>query len=250
MRKIVLILLGLIIRVYAIGQIVNIESRRIHTDTTGWAGSFGGNFNFSKNVDEIFSTSLFAHLQYKTSRNLYLIYGDYSFLKGAEKKLSDNAFFHLRYNRKLSGLVRWEVFTQLQNNKITKIEKRFLAGTGPRFKVSGADLVYIYIGVLAMFEHERELTDPAVYYNDIRNSDYISITFKPLSNLELISTTFYQPRMDKWSDYRILNQEVVQLSITQKLSLTVNWDFLYDRFPVADIPRSTYSFATGLKFAF
>ena len=29
-------------------QIVNVESRRIQTDTTGWAGSFGGNINLSK----------------------------------------------------------------------------------------------------------------------------------------------------------------------------------------------------------
>ena len=57
-------------------QIVNVESRRIQTDTTGWAGSFGGNVNLSKNVDRVFSASAFAHLQYKNSKNLILFLGD------------------------------------------------------------------------------------------------------------------------------------------------------------------------------
>ena len=109
-------------------QIVNVESRRIQTDTTGWAGSFGGNINLSKNVEQVFSASAFAHLQYKNSRNLYLFLGDYSFLKGAQKKYTDNTFFHLRYNHKFSDLVRWEVFTQLQTNKITKIDNRSSRG--------------------------------------------------------------------------------------------------------------------------
>ena len=84
--RIVFALLLVMTGITASGQIVNVESRRIQTDTTGWAGSFGGNVNLSKNVDRVFSASAFAHLQYKNSKNLYLFLGDYSFLKGAQKK--------------------------------------------------------------------------------------------------------------------------------------------------------------------
>jgi hypothetical protein len=122
---------------------VNLETLRIQTDTTGWAWIIEVNINLSKNVDQVFSASAFAHLQYKNSKNLYLFLGDYSFLKGAQKKYTDNTFFHLRYNHKFSNLIRWEVFTQLQTNKITKIENRFLAGTGPRFKLSGSGMLQI-----------------------------------------------------------------------------------------------------------
>ena len=106
--RIVFFVLLIITGVPASAQIVNVESRRIQTDTTGWAGSFGGSINLSKNVDKVFSASAFAHLQYKNSKNLYLFLGDYAFLKGAQKKYTDNTFFHLRYNHKFSNLVRWE----------------------------------------------------------------------------------------------------------------------------------------------
>lgn len=235
---------------HAGAQIVNVESSRIQTDTTGWAGSFGGNINVAKNVEKVFSAGGFAHLQYKNSKNLYLFLGDYSFLKGSGKKYTDNTFFHLRYNRKFSNLLRWEVFTQLQTNKITRISSRFLAGTGPRLKLSGSGKLNVYFGVLVMYEYERELITPPVTHHDVRNSSYLSFTFKPTATLEIVSTTFYQPRLDKWGDFRILNQESANLSVTQKLSATLNWNYLYDRFPVEGIPRRNYTFSTGLKYAF
>lgn len=236
--------------VFTKAQIVNIESRRIHTDTTGWAGSFGGNFSIAQNVDRVFSASAFAHLQYKTQKNLYLFLGDYSFLKGANTKYLDNMFYHLRYNRKLSERIRWEVFTQLQTNKITKIDNRFLAGAGPRFKLSGSGKLQVYLGVLFMYEYEKELTEPPVFHHDIRNSSYLTFTYKPLPNFELVSTTFYQPRMDKFKDFRILNQESANLSITQQLSATLNWNYLYDQYPAAEVPKINYTFSTGFKYAF
>mgnify|MGYP001054515846 CR=1 FL=1 len=248
--RVVLLLLLAIAGTNANAQIVNVESRRIQTDTTGWAGSFGGNINLAKNVDKVFSASAFAHLQYKNSKNLYLFLGDYSFLKGAKKKYTDNTFFHLRYNRKISNLLRWEIFTQLQTNKITKIGNRFLAGMGPRFKLSGSGMLQVYLGVLAMYEYEKELTEPPVSHHHIRNSSYLSFTLKPTATLEIISTTFYQPRLNKWGDFRILNQESANLAITQKLSATINWNYLYDHFPVAGVPKSNYTLSTGFRYAF
>jgi hypothetical protein len=248
--RIVFPLLLVIAGMPAGAQIVNVESRRIQTDTTGWAGSFGGSINLAKNVDKVFSAGAFAHLQYKNSKNLYLFLGDYSFLKGAQKKYTDNTFFHLRYNRKISNLLRWEVFTQLQTNKISKIDNRFLTGMGPRFKLSGSGILQVYLGVLAMYEYERELTEPPVSHHHVRNSSYLSFTLKPTATLEIISTTFYQPRLDQWGDFRILNQESANLSITQKLSATINWNYLYDQFPVEGIPRSNYTFSTGFTYAF
>lgn len=232
------------------GQIVNIESRRIQTDTTGWSGSFGGSVSLAKNVNKVFSANAFAHLQYKNRKNLYLFLGDYSFLKGAQKKYTDNTFIHLRYNHKLSNLIRLEAFTQLQTNKITKIDSRFLAGMGPRFKLSGTELLNVYLGVLVMYEYEKELTEPPVSHHHIRNSSYLSFTLKPTATLEIVSTTFYQPKLDQWSDFRISNQESANLSITEKLSATINWNYLYDQVPVDGVPRSNYTFSTGFKYAF
>src|SRR5690606_6788889 len=91
-------------------QIVNIESQRIQTDTIGWAGSVLGEFTLTKDVQQVFSANLGAHIQYKTEKDLYFLLGDYAFLKGNEQKYIDNTFFHFRYNHKWTPAVRGEFF--------------------------------------------------------------------------------------------------------------------------------------------
>lgn len=248
--RIIFFLLCTAAGIHVNAQIVNVESRRIQTDTTGWAGSFGGSMNITKNVDRVFSANTFAHLQYKNKKSLYLLLGDYTFLKGNQKKYSDNIFLHLRYNRKIVDFLRWELFSQLQSNKITKIDTRFLTGMGPRFKISGTGLLHVYLGLLTMYEYEKELTTPPGFHYNIRGSNYLSFTIKPTATLEIISTTFYQPLYSNWKDFRILNQESVSLTITNNLSATINWDYLDDKFPVEGVPQRTYAFSTGLKYAF
>jgi len=118
-------------------QIVNIETQRLQSDTTGWLGTLGSNFLFEKNAVEILNINLNAHVEYKTKKSLYLFLANYNLLKGSGQTLSDNLFYHLRYNYKITKWLRWEVFTQLQQNSVTGIDLRLLAGTGPRFKLSG-----------------------------------------------------------------------------------------------------------------
>lgn len=231
-------------------QIVNVESLRIQTDTTGFAGNVGGDFTITKDVAQIFSANAYATIQYKSKKNTYLLLGNYSFLRGADKKLLNKLFTHFRYDRKITRFFRMEGFTQLQFNKITKIDTRFLIGAGPRFKIPTRDKWKTYVGILFMYEYEKELTDPIIYHHVVRNSSYLSFTFTPNDIVKLVSTTFYQPKIDEFSDFRILNQESIEFSISKKLSATMNWSYLYDARPVAGIPNSNYTFSTGIKYEF
>lgn len=45
-----------------------------------------------------------------------------------------------------------EVFTQLQQNNVTGIDLRLLAGTGPRFKLSETKTIALFAGTAAMYE--------------------------------------------------------------------------------------------------
>ncbi|HYJ65931.1 MAG TPA: DUF481 domain-containing protein, partial [Parafilimonas sp.] len=187
-------------------QIVNIETQRLQSDTTGWLGTLGSNFLFEKNAVEILNINLNAHVEYKTKKSLYLFLANYNLLKGSGQTLSDNLFYHLRYNYKINKWLRWEVFTQLQQNSVTGIDLRFLAGTGPRFKLSGTKTFAFYAATAAMFEYEKEVTTPPIYHRDIRSSSYVTATFEPTDNAEFVGTVFYQPLYNNFNDYRILNE--------------------------------------------
>jgi Protein of unknown function, DUF481 len=231
-------------------QIVNIESSRMQSDTTGWMGTAGTSFNFIKNMEKVTQINLNAHVQYKTQKDLWLIIGHYGFLKGGGEKFVRNSFGHFRYNHKLNGWLRWEVFTQVQSNYITQIDSRYLSGTGPRFKLADTKLFHLYAASLFMYEHEKERTLPPVIHNDIRNSSYISFTIKPGNNIEIISTTFYQPLLKKLKDYRILNESVLKARTGKHFSLTIAYNYLNDRFPAGISPKTTYELLMGLQYDF
>jgi hypothetical protein len=231
-------------------QIVNIESARMQSDTVGWMGMAGTSFNFIKNTARITQINLNAHIQYKTKKDLWLLITHYGFLKGGSEKFVRNSFAHFRYNHKLNPWLRWEVFTQLQSNYITQIDSRYLLGTGPRFKLADTKIFHLYAACLFMFEHEKELTSPAVFHNDIRNSSYISFTIRPNEYLEFISTTFYQPLVEKIKDYRILNESVLKAKTGKHLSMTIAYNYLDDRFPAGTSPQTTYEVLMGLQYDF
>lgn len=235
--------------VHSTAQIVNIENARMHSDTTGWMGSTGAAVSLTKNTTQVFSADADAHLQYKTKKNLYLLLGSYGFLKGAGTKLIDNMFLHFRYNYKLTKVLRWEAFTQIQNNRVTGISSRFLLGTGPRFKLVDNKLARIYLASLIMYEREDETTDDIIQ-NNVRNSSYVSFTITPNKHVELVSTTFFQPKPDDWNDFRILNEVSLRVKAAKRIDVRINWNYLNDSKPVEGVPSVNYSLSTGFDYSF
>lgn len=247
--------LSILISIYsfpAASQIVNIESSRMQSDTVGWLGGLGTAFSFSQNTRKIFQADFETHIQYKTSNDqgLWLILGNLGFLKVNDNRFVSDGLFHLRYNRKVNEWLRWEFFGQFQNNVVTQIDSRLLFGTGPRFKLSKSGKFRLYAACLFMYEDEKERTNPVIRHSDFRNSSYISFTWLPRNNIELISTTYFQPLLKNFSDYRILNQAVFKIKATPHFGMSVKWNYLHDRFPAGTAPLTTYSFATGLTYEF
>jgi hypothetical protein len=236
--------------VYVEAQIINVENARIHSDTTGWMGSIGALLSLTKNTEEVFLVQLNAHVQYKTKKDLFLILGNYGFLSGSSENLINNSFLHLRYNRKLNTLIRLELFTQVLQNPVTKIDYRFLTGAGPRFKVMEKKKFRLYAASLVMHEYERELDVFKTIHNDIRSSSYISFSYMPNENTELINTFFYQPLFNYINDYRILDQLKFSVKAGKKLALTFNLNYLYDNKPASGVPLINYTISTGLEYNF
>ena len=231
-------------------QIVNIESQRLQSDTTGWLGSLGSNFLFQKDAVQVININLNAHVEYKTTKSLYLFLADYNLLRGSGQTLSNNLFYHLRYNYKINSWLRWEAFTQLQRNSVTGIDMRFLTGTGPRFKLGKSKKIALYAGTSAIYEYEKEETIPITYHHNIRSSSYFTTTYKPSDNPDIVFTLFYQPLYKNVSDYRVLNEITARFKISKHFLFTTGWSYLYDSRPVASIPGLNYSVTNGIEYDF
>lgn len=233
-------------------QIVNIECERIKTDTTGWSGDTKLGVNLFKDVNSGFTFFNESHLQYKTPRNLYLLKAAGYFTEYNSKQISNAAFLHLRHNMKITPWLRMEEFTQIQDNKITGIDLRYLLGAGPRFKIFQKEKSAMYFAALPMFEYEEDLYPGKrkVIEKNFRLSTYLSLTWQANAILTLVHTTYYQPLLRNINDFKIFSESKLRLSISKHAAIEIGYRFIYDNDPIPGIPGSIYYLDNSLKFSF
>ena len=231
-------------------QIINTESLRMVTDTSGWTGSIGLNVGFIKNVKDLVRVKNDIHIQYKKQKHLILFVNHIGFERADEADFVNKGVQHLRYNYRFHKQVAWEAFLQNQYNAISKIDYRRLAGTGFRAKLSKSEKYKIYFGSLIMFENEKTTEETPVALEDWRNSSYLSFSFYFNKKMTLVSTTYYQPLLRQTSDYRLSNQSIFTLKLYKNLSFKSTLNLTFDAFPVLDVPKQQYSLSNGLVYHF
>ena len=250
MKNCLLILLFLGIALSASNaQIINMESKRISTDTTGFSGKMGVSLAASRFTQSFVSADVSGQIQYKTTKNLYLLVGDFQLVNAGGESFNNSGYGHFRYNRKFNDVIRGELFSQIQYNSVTKISRRVLNGIGLRFKLSPHENAKIYWGFAYMNEYE-ELSDPKIINKDHRLSSYFTFTLLPVENISFRNTTYVQPKIDDFNDYRLANSTLLNFGITKNLRFTTVFSFLYDSRPPIDIPTINYQVKNGLNYTF
>ncbi|WP_431137025.1 DUF481 domain-containing protein [Psychroserpens mesophilus] len=237
---------------YTHAQVINIETLRKPTDSIKWTGSVSLDVSLIKNTNDIFRIANKAHIQYKDSMNLWLFVNDINLQKIEGNSLVNRGTQHLRYNRRITKRVKWEAFIQTQYDAISDINLRALVGTGPRFKLSENDNYKFYLGTLVMYEHEKAsnvVSDRL--QQDIRGSAYLSFSFYPTETLSIISTSYYQPKLEAFKDYRLSSNTSVLFKILENLAFKTTFDYFFDAFPVSTgIPKTQFELTNGLLYTF
>ncbi len=249
MKEILLIALLLIIHKVQ-SQIINTESFRIKTDTTGWVGKVELNVNYAKNIIRILQIQNNIHVQYKTEKHVFMFVNKIGFQSVDKSDFINNGIQHFRYNYKLKPKISLEFFLQNQYNAISKIKYRRLAGFGPRFKLNKSEKYKFYLGTLLMYEYENSDDTYNTIHKDWRNSSYFSFSLYFNKKISLVSTTYYQPRLNLFADYRILHQSYFKFEIVKNLSYKTSFSYTYDAFPVIEIPKEEISIANGIVYRF
>ena len=183
------------------------------------------------------------------NKHLILFKNSVYFQKIEDENFTNSGVSHVRYNYRFHKRMAWEFFVQGQYNKVSLIDFRGLIGTGPRFKLSTSENYKFYLGTLVIYEQE-ELSDGSDIQRNLRGSTYLSFSLYPTDRLTIVSTTYYQPRFSDLGDFRLSSQSSLAIDLIKNLSLSINYNFIYDETPALGIPNSQYSFTTGLAYSF
>ncbi len=244
------VLLALLAGMQAKAQIVNIESKRIQSDSVRRSGSMNFNLSFSENNNlrlfQISGTTT-AQIKSKSLKSIWLILasGDLSRAQGSD--LSNSGFLHLRHNYKVNSLFRWEAFQQVQYNQVLGFSFRSLSGTGPRFKFLKSKKLFAYLGTLLMYEYEEPQEAGLSIERNFRQSSYLTMNLSfEKAGIELVSTTYYQPGWHTIADYRLLNESGIDFRISKVLSFRTGFTMLYDSRPVDGIAKRALRLTQGI----
>jgi hypothetical protein len=193
-----------------------------------------------------------VQLEYVHWKHFLLAITGYNFVQADKTKYLNEAFQHLRYNYDLTeDEWVWEAFLQAQYNERTRILFRGLMGTGVRWKLRKYLKQRIYLGMSYMLER-NELSKTGIIETNQRLSNYLSLNFK-LNNFSRFSlTTYYQPVLTDFANYRMAGDAALIFGMSKKWSFKCNLTANYDsdpRFPPT-LPHLTYSWINGLRYDF
>lgn len=228
-------------------QVVNIEGKRIHSDTSGFDGSLEAGFSVNQNKSLLFSATTNAHVQYKTKKDLFILLGNWRFTISNGNRFVNDGFGHFRYNHKFKSWLWVEGFGQVQYNELQNLKLRGLVGMGPRFKFVDRKWLRMYTGLLYMFEYENHYVTDTMEYNN-RMSTYLSWTLVPNNKFSFVATTYYQPKLTGWEDYKLSGNYALRFKAFRRWSFKVEFNFQFDSTPPLGGRDFLFSGTTGIIF--
>jgi len=241
-----LLLLLLLFPILASAQLVNIETRRIQSDSTRFVLNADFAFNHSSNdgttVNQINGT-LTTQLKSKDLKKIYLFLGNYKLIDSDDGNLQNSWFLHARFNYKLSDLFRLEAFVQGQYNQLLVVQQRNLIAAGVRIKWMDKENFTGYLGNSYMYEVEYSDRAGTTFYNH-RNSTYISLSYFPKNErFSIANTVYYQPLYKNFGDYRILEQFRLDIPLYEWFKVFIIYDYYFD----SKTPLNTTEFTSQLQ---
>lgn len=228
-------------------QLVNIEAKRMQTDSVRFALAADFSFNHTNNdgkqVNQI-DAALTTQLKSKDLKKIYFLLGNYKLIDSGEENLQNSWFLHGRFNYKFSQVMRFESFLQGQYNQLLVVEQRNLIGAGLRVKWVDKERFTGYAGNSYMYEVEYSDRAGTTDYNH-RNSTYLTLSYTPKSNkFSVANTVYYQPLYRDLDDYRILEQFRLDIPLSNWLKVFTLYNYYFD----SKTPLNTEEFTSNLNF--
>jgi len=235
-------------------QIVNIEDKRKALDSLGWFGQLDLSGNINKNNNQVITLGGALRLDRLGKRGNVLVLADYRLVTIDNNNALNAGFLHARYGYEPKGGDgwRWEAFSQIQYNEQLRLTMRFLTGTGIRRRLYRNKGSRAYLGILYMYEYD-ELKASSIIYRDHRLSNYLTLSIRPLPNVSVASTTYYQPRLPDFNDTRVSSVFSLNLDVTESIRFNTKFSLTYDARvtrDLPDVPETNYTWVNGIRLNF
>jgi hypothetical protein len=233
---------------------VNIERLRLEGDRQGLSGSASVALTFQAGNAEKRRGDGTVRLDFvrPESHAFLFLSGDFDWTAGA--RVSNKGLAHVRHIHRTGARVSPEVFGQVNYDKARSLDLRTLVGAGARVVLTERDQGRASLGLAYMLEREELGLPPESVHpqesSHHRLSSFLALSLEPRPGLAVASTSYVQPRLDAFSDVRVLSQSQLAVQLLGPLSLDVTLNLAYDADPPDETESLDVSLRTGVGIRF
>ena len=233
---------------------VNTERFREDEDTVGFSGYVDLEGILATGNTDFRLISLGSRLNYNWGNDYTFIVADggYGWENGNE--FVDQIFAHLRHVITTGDLLQIEFFIQFDNNKKRLLLARELLGGGLRFRILKTEHFKFRLGTAYMFENERyDLLSNSIHQQTTsfhRFTSYVTFKYQLNKLLSFISTTYYQPRIKDFDDYKLFSENAFLVDTGEVLDLFIKFNLRYDSRPPDTVKNFDTFSRVGFSFKF
>lgn len=230
---------------------VNTESLRLGDPPDGLHGDLKADLALKRGNTELLQAGASGRTFYHAGVHTPLLFARGEVGSEDGDTFTENAFVHARWTAMWHPRVGSELFGQLQYDAFIDLKFRALIGAGPRFALLMEDWIDLYLGTGYMLEREVlsiPSTDPHPRRTWAhRSTSYLSVKIALADALALGNVTYVQPRWDRPSDVRVLDELELALDANAYVALVNTFSFRYDSDPPSTVRDYDIDLKVGVR---
>lgn len=199
------------------------------------------------NLNEISSTS---QLSFTKSSTLIRLITSYDFIEENNEILSNDFTSHIRINSYNMHGSSFFAFFQFQKAVSISLKRRFLIGTGYRYRLFNKKSNYFDLAPGIFFENEEYYFNKLItVQNNFRVSLNNFMNFTISDQLSLSSVTYFQISSKNIEDFRLFVEPKLNLSL-KKFNFYYRYLFKYHSTPYINIFSKDVNGRFGVEYKF
>ncbi|MDY7095482.1 MAG: DUF481 domain-containing protein [Acidobacteriota bacterium] len=190
------------------------------------------------------------------TKRLIFLASNYSFSEENQERSVNDGFAHLRWVRKTRPDFGVETFVQYQFNEFLRLDTRYLVGAGLRFGLLIQKQREIFAGTGYMYEYEKLDSEEVRSGEELESrnhrwTNYLSFKMGSADQrLSLVSTTYFQIKIDEVEDFRILEEAEFQVKLTERARLGLSLSVLHDNQPPLGVEETDLRLLNRIRYTF
>ncbi len=235
---------------------VNTEAMRRADTSLGWHASLAADLGYVAGNSNLLKLESGARLDRSTAGGRSFLVGEFQQGSKDDERFINKGFVHLRGVRYLRSGRALEGFVQQEFNEFINLRSRSLAGGGLRLEFarpadSTAGSLGLNLGIGLMWEQEALTGEAKEIVTLLRSTNYVVLRWAPDDRLALSSTAYFQVDTGSFSDYRILWEGGLGITLFRRLALHLKVDLRYDHERPPGVAKAyDIDLTNGLSYSF